>query len=247
VPLPEEQRLKFFVYIVESPSAVDLYHGTHEGTMLLQSLQLNQIASVARLTATATAFRAAFQVGLPETMKTFPNLVPVIHISGHGSADGLELTDGTRISWNELKGYLQPINKALGHALFVCMSCCKGYSGTRMAMALKDEDFPFFALIGNYESPTWSDTSVAFCAFYHLLNKGETVINAVKAMNVASGLESFVAERAEDTRTSYRAYVSKQQLEEAQQELDELAARVASEESSPAAVGGHDSLTKYSD
>ena len=30
-------------------------------------------------------------------------------------------------------------------------------------------------MVGNYGKPTWSDTAVAYSAFYHLLSKGYNV------------------------------------------------------------------------
>jgi len=219
MPLAPEERLKFFVYIVESPSALDLYNGRHEGTMLRQSLQLSQISAIDHLAVTKEAFKAALLIGLPEAMKLHSALIPIIHISAHGDDNGLQLADGSRIDWHELKVLLQPINKALNGFLLVCMSCCKGYFGVRMAMEIHDEDAPFFALIGNHDSPTWSETSIGFCTLYHLVNKGETVMDAVKCMNAAAGVTSFAGEKAEDTKKNYIEYCSQKQLAEAQATL----------------------------
>ena len=37
MPVPQEERLKFFVYVIESPSPVDLYHRRSEGEIIRQA------------------------------------------------------------------------------------------------------------------------------------------------------------------------------------------------------------------
>lgn len=66
--LPSDKRLKFFVYVIESPSAVDLYHRRSEGDMLRQAINLNQIACALRLAVNLEAFTAAIRIGLYEAM-----------------------------------------------------------------------------------------------------------------------------------------------------------------------------------
>lgn len=41
--VPPDKRLKFFVFVIESPSAVDLYHRRTEGEVIRQAVNLNQI------------------------------------------------------------------------------------------------------------------------------------------------------------------------------------------------------------
>lgn len=60
-----------------------------------------------------------------------------------------------------------------------------------MAMFLEDSAYPFLALISNYEKPEWSDTAVAYSAFYHLISKGASLEDAVEAMQKASGNDKF--------------------------------------------------------
>ena len=237
MPVPPEKRVRFFVYIIETPSAVDLYQGRHEGTMLEQSLRLNQIPCAAHLAISSEAFGAAVKIGLPEAMKAFPNLVPIIHISAHGDSKGLVLSDSSRVDWHELKTLLQPVNKALNRSLIVCMSCCEGYSGVQMAITLDQEDYPFFALVGNHKSPTWAETSVAFSTFYHLLNKGHYVTEAVSAMNSAAGVSSFCVERAEDSRKYYIEYCNKHVLQTAQESLEQSASSEPKPETAKYAQG----------
>jgi hypothetical protein len=56
-----------------------------------------------------------------------------------------------------------------------------------MAMFIEDAGYPFYAIVANSGKPLWSDTAVAYSTFYHLLSKGEFIVNAVAAMRIASG------------------------------------------------------------
>ena len=56
---PVEKRLKFFIYVIESPSAPDLYHRRSESDMIEQAVGLNGIPSVARMAISREAFEPA--------------------------------------------------------------------------------------------------------------------------------------------------------------------------------------------
>jgi len=147
MPLPPEKRMKFFVFVVESPSAVDLYHRRSEGEIIRQAVYLNQIPCIVRTAVNLEAFEASLKIGFAEEMKTYEGLVPILHISAHGDSEGIQLSDGTVIPWANLRQLLVPINTALNNGLLVCLSCCEGYSGTRMAMSVEDEGYPFYAIV----------------------------------------------------------------------------------------------------
>lgn len=70
--------LKFFVYIIESPSAPDIYHGRSEGLLVSRAISLDGISCVSRTAINQVAFAAAIRVGLPEAMKAFPDYLPVV-------------------------------------------------------------------------------------------------------------------------------------------------------------------------
>lgn len=100
--------LQFFVYIVESPSAVDLYQGRSEGHLLQAALRLDGIPAVTRTAISLAAFKAALYTGLREEMKEHPSLIPILHVSAHGGEEGLQLADETIITWSELRALLLP-------------------------------------------------------------------------------------------------------------------------------------------
>ncbi len=185
-----EGKPRFFVYIVESPSAIDLYHRKSEAELLVHSLTLGGTPCVARTAATKEAFLAALLVGLREEMEQRPSLTPILHISAHGDDQGIQFTDSQVMSWSELKQWLQRINQALSGRLVLGISACEGFTACQMAMDQKDEP-PFFALISHAKKPTWSDAAVGFLSFYHRMAKGTHVSEALKAMQMASGDDGF--------------------------------------------------------
>ena len=221
MPVPDDKRINFFVFVIESPSAVDLYHRRSEGNLIQQAVNLNQIPCSVVTAINLESFEAALKVGLTESMRTFPDMIPMLHISAHGNQDGIQLSSGESIPWEYLSTLLMPINTALDNNLLICMSCCEGYSGTIMAKELSDEKYPFFAIVANSEKPLWSDTAVAYSTFYHLVAKGEFISDAVNAMRIASGNKTFWLETAVESRQSYIDYIAKLNAEDVQVELDE--------------------------
>lgn len=220
MPLPPDQRIKFFVFVIESPSPVDLYHRRSEGEILQQAAGLNQIPCVVKTSINYESFEAALKIGLKETMEAFPGLIPMLHISAHGCFEGIQLSSGEVINWELLENLLRPINVAFNGSLLLCLSCCEGYSGIRMAMNSDDRPHPFFAIISNGQKPTWSDTAVAYSTFYHLVAKGHFITDAVQAMQVASGNNMFLIKTAESARQSFLEYVQNVNTVQAQQELE---------------------------
>lgn len=219
--IPEAQRLKFFVYIVESPSAVDLYHQRGEGYVVQQAVRLNLIQCVHRLAINLQAFDAALTVGLKEAMDATPGHIPILHISAHGFDQGIQLSSGEVILWSRLKDMLAPINKALNNSLIVCMSTCEGYSGSQMAMLSEADKFPFFALIGNGSKPTWPETAVAFSTFYHLLANHHYVADAVRAMCIASGNDNFFLTTAQESRQAFLDFMAEADADASKKQLEQ--------------------------
>jgi len=220
MPVPPEMRVKFLVFVIESPSAVDLYHRRSEGDIVRQAVELNGIMCVAKTAISREAFIACLKVGLSEAMRHMPGFIPLVHISAHGDAHGIQLSDGYLMSWAELKDHLRPINEALGGSLVVCMSSCEGYSGIRMAMHIEEESLPYLALIGCGSQPTWGETAVAYATLYHQLSRGEHIDHAVHAMCVASGNQQFFLEHAQTSRQVYVDYLNTLNPAEAQENLE---------------------------
>ena len=218
----------FFVYIVESPSAPDVYHGRSEREVLQQALSLACIHSASHSAISREAFCAALDIGLKHEIGRLAPLSPLLHISSHGDTNGVQLSSGERITWEELAELLAPVNTALNSRLVISMSCCEGYSGIRMAMKTDDSPLPFYALIGSSQKPVWSETAIAFAVFYHRLAKGAHIKAAVEAMNIATGCNHFHVEWAEESKKGYLEFLKSYNPFTAQQQLAAAAsARVA--------------------
>jgi len=207
-----------FVYIVESPSAADLLNGVSEGHLIKESLKLAGINAVYSLAVDYSSFLKAIYSRLHEVMVEL-NSIPILHLSAHGDESGIELTDKRFINWNELRSLLIPLNKILQGALILCMSSCSGFQGLKMAMSEGKED-PFMAIVGNAGTPKWSDTAVAFIAFYHRLFKRASLPDAINAMCIASGDNGFTVEFASTAKKEWIRFVEKQRWAHVAKELE---------------------------
>lgn len=230
MPLPPEKRTKFFVFVIESPSAQDLYHRRGEGDIIRNAVELNGIKCIVKTAISRVAFEACLKIGLAEEMKMLPGYVPLLHVSAHGNNEGIQLSDGYLMTWDELKSHLRPLNKALGGSLVICMSSCEGYSGIKMAMTTDDNELPYLALIGCGAMPTWGETAVGYATLYHQLWRGEHIADAVAAMRIASGNEMFFLEHASQSRRAYLNYISTVDTTNAQSELGKILANEKPEE-----------------
>ena len=117
---------------------------------------------------------------------TNPGGLPVLHLSMHGSAEGVVLTNGHFIPWNTLGKIITGATE--GNAL-LCMSTCFGFSGCRMAMGT--EKRPFLGIIGHSGQVAWDAASVAYVTFYHRLIIGDSIGTAIYAMQQATGDNQF--------------------------------------------------------
>ena len=68
-------------------------------------------------------------------------------------------------------------------------------------------EHPYFAIIGNCDKPTWPETAVAFTTLYHLIANGRYLTDAVEAMRIASGNQSFFITTAEQSKQGYLEYI----------------------------------------
>lgn len=211
----------FFVYIIESPSEIDMYHNRTESLLLQQAINLHNIPCLSKIAISKAAFEASFQVGLLEAMQLFPNLIPIIHISTHGYTEGIQLSNHEVISWCHLRSLLLPVNTSLNNCLLLCMSSCEGYSACRMAMRLNETQHPFLSMVGHSGKPTWSDTAVAFTTLYHLIAKGMNVVRAVEAMKIASGDDGFLFTTAEESQRNFIEYCQRADTIEMQQRFQQ--------------------------
>jgi len=197
-----------FVNIIESPSSRDLLDGRTEGGLLRESLKLAEIPNAYSLVTDRGTLEETIEVRLRAAARVH-NKVPIMHFSMHGNIDGVALTNGEFVPWNELKEYLRPVIRAVRGTLLVCMSFCVGHAGARMAM--NDDDEPtVWALVGNTGDANWSDAAIAYSSFYHLFFKKFNIDVCVSSMKVASSDHNFVFYLGEQTRRNWQEYINEQ-------------------------------------
>lgn len=210
------RRPSYFLYIVESPSEEDLFCQRTEGNLLLEALRLAEVPNPIhdrvqyRLVVSVDSFDRALLKDLPMKLKELKGVTPILHLSMHGDAGGLQLTDGTEIAWKELAKLLSEVNKGFANnQLIVCVSACRGFYGGMMQFFDRRRR-PFKALVGPWNQPRWDDAAVAYVTFYHLLmNKGRSVKTSVKAMKMASGNQKFDSTTPEELLASERRHLKK--------------------------------------
>jgi hypothetical protein len=188
--------MSFCVVIVESPSPQDFFEDRAEGRLIQACLKLANIRCILRTVLDAPHLSKALTQGIMGLGRE-PDVLPILHISAHGNQKGIELTNGCFMLWDELIGGLSFMNQQLHGQLIVCMSSCEGYSCVLDASRSAGYP-PWKAFVGNTTRPTWAEAAIGFSAFYHLLNKGMTVRNAVEGMKAASGNQYYCAIDGDD-------------------------------------------------
>ncbi len=107
---------------------------------------------------------------------------PVIHIDGHGNANGIGLPDGDFIRWGKLAAILEPTLEAYDGAVILCISTCNGLYGARMA-GIEALDASFMAVVGSLERIYQESAAYAYLAFVTHLKDGSPPRACLDAMN----------------------------------------------------------------
>jgi hypothetical protein len=218
MPPRQTDRKNFLVYIVESPSPQDLYYKRYEGEIISSVLSLAELSSSHKIAVNLSAFNYSLLSELQAYLKQPDALYPILHISAHGDSEGIQLTSGEVLRWNDLRTSIMPINKALEGTLILCMSSCESFNACRMAMS-EEQNVPFLGMVGNVGKPIWSDTAIAFATFYHLLAKGHKFDDAVDAMKKASGNEGFMSITGKRAKDIFLEEINKIKMQTASETL----------------------------
>lgn len=186
------------IYLIESPSAEDLYHGRNEGDALARTLSLGGIEVTYYLAINDELFDAAIDdIAIRINARPDHNSVmPFIHISAHGDEDGFHLTDGDMIFWDKLTRKLHylsdlvewmelpdPFPSKLSR-LNLALSSCSAYKNYKAALS---SDSPFQMMLRPNDDIGWCQALIGFTTFYYQsFVKRASFQVAMRAMNAAS-------------------------------------------------------------
>lgn len=171
----------FFVYVVESNKPEE--SNFCEGEALSKVLGFSEVpCRYLKAPNKAVVDFLVRTLSVPTIVKQ--QAVPIIHLSAHGNEHGVALTSKEFITWKELAGMLVPIQKLTGGNYLLAMSSCKGLTAVNIPILT---DIKMYGIVGSLRKTPWSDNVVGFAAFYHLLQKGRSLDQAVEGMRAASG------------------------------------------------------------
>jgi hypothetical protein len=211
---------KIFVHIVESPSPDDIFGGQTEGRVLTEALRLANVTSVYNVVVNVQKLVDALMHFVTHRAST-PQALPILHLSMHGNDRGVQLTDGTFLTWEQLRSFIYPASQ--GKAL-ICMSSCFGYHGCSMAMT-EQADLPFLGLIGHSGAVSWSAAAVAYVSFYYRLTCGDPIPKAIEAMQEASGDHNFGGMSASHAQKLFKEQMDQAKSEYFRSLIDEAVAQ----------------------
>lgn len=217
--MPQGHGVRLSLQIIESPSPDEIFNARTEGSVLSQTLRLSGIPVSYNISVNIDKFVDALGFFASWRVQD-PNALPILHLSMHGHPEGVSLTDGFFLTWDQLGKML--LHVAQGQ-LLVSMSSCFGFSGCRMAMS-EYGNIPFMGLVGHDAKVNLDDSAVAYAAFYHRLFKGDTVPVAVEAMQKASGDNRFMTISGAEARNIWKRHVSQAQAEATRANLEKYLA-----------------------
>lgn len=137
----------------------------------------------------------------------YRSLSPILHLDLHGSEDGIEFSNGTRLGWTTFARKLRPINGNSRNNLMLVMATCKGYHLLKVQYDAIFKPCPYWGLIGaKGELKEWQ-IERGFLAFYQTLGKGDGR-KAVEALNESSKGSFFFASADQVFTSLFLYYVS---------------------------------------
>lgn len=186
------------IYLIESPSPEDLYAGRNEGHSLVYTLSLGAIEVTYFLATNVDRFEQALKdIGdIISRRVDCEDVLPFVHISAHGSDDGVELTDGDVILWPRLSKLLCDLHDKIGSCSVVgsdgkgiekcslSLSSCSAYTNF---IESEGHSLPVQAVLGPTTDVEWCQSLVAFSSFYYqAFVLRQSFSDSVLAMNAAS-------------------------------------------------------------
>lgn len=120
---------------------------------------------------------------------TTNDVIPCIHIEGHGSKVCLELADGSLLTWEELANIMREINIISKNNLFFSSSACM--SAYAFNSASINKPTPFFGFLAPEKDIKVENIVKAFSVFYSTLIRGEDLHDSVVAFSEKTDCKQY--------------------------------------------------------
>lgn len=192
-----DTRLKETIYMIESPSSEDLFKARNEGDALARTLALAEIEVNYYLAASEETFQDALDdIAIRINGLNDVYAMPFIHISAHGHEQGIELTDGGTVFWDqltfklsqlsELVGMIPPLYKGASSLprINLGLSSCGAFANYKAALIGQQ---PVQLMLGPTRDVGWCQALIGFSTFYYqsfILE--QNFHKALEVMNVAA-------------------------------------------------------------
>lgn len=111
--------------------------------------------------------------------------VPILHISMHGDENGLQLSSGECIDWEELTPSIVQLNIATKNNLLITMAACYGLFIT-FVNSTKYDRSAFWCVLGRSDSHSGGDFTNDYERFYRTLLQSSNFGDAILAINGAN-------------------------------------------------------------
>ncbi len=163
------------ILVIQSLPSDEKQTGTELHNDLLQrrSAQIPFLKTGLAEIANAAQFRKALEQIAILTWRG--RMRPFLHFEIHGAIDGLKLSSGELITWQEFAGLLRAINIPLRNGLFVSMAVC--YSGYLYGEIRPDLPSPFFAFTGCWKEIYQFEIIEDFYTFFDTLLEPSNIRN----------------------------------------------------------------------
>ncbi|MEX1039319.1 MAG: hypothetical protein WDZ51_01730 [Pirellulaceae bacterium] len=172
------QQNNIHVLIIDSPSPEESAIGLNEGSTLVAHLENAGIEHVYCQAKNREEFRNAVAHRKFQQQHGF-QVTQILHLSCHGNRDGISLSEGSFLTWEQLASELRPLHEVCPNGLGVCLTSCFGAYGIKMAEVLSPIQVPFTWLIGTRRPLRVLDVCVAFPVLYNCYLRGDSPKNSI--------------------------------------------------------------------
>ena len=170
------------VMVIESPSPDDYFHGRREGHGHCELLRLSEVPHKYREVTDRAHLRAALaEVELSRAK--------YVHISCHGASEGIVLTSGESLTWDEFHDLVwHDSNEALKRKVLVFSAC---EVGKGVGVLLKKHSTFCARIVAPTREISWTEGLAAYSAFYFRATRPTPTTDDVALLNKIVGAKTF--------------------------------------------------------